>query len=79
MCGGVAALMADGSERFEEQKTVSADLGKNLVQAIREQTTYPEQEAFHADMKERMIALVTANRDMWVHEYEYLKNRGWIE
>ena len=79
MCGGVAAVMADGLERFEEQKTVAKNAGKNLVQAIGEKTTYPEQEAFHAQMKERMTALISANRDTMQHEYEYLKNRGWIE
>jgi multimeric flavodoxin WrbA len=79
MCGGVEAVVADGQKRFEEQKTVAAHAGKNLVQAIREQITYPEQEAFHAHMKERMIALVSSNRDLMQHDYEYLKNRGWIE
>ncbi|WFN35352.1 flavodoxin family protein [Methanogenium sp. S4BF] len=79
MCGGVAAVMADGPERFEEQKTVAANAGKILVQAIREKNRYPEQEVFHAQMQEHMTALVRANPDTMQHEYEYLKNRGWLE
>lgn len=78
MCGGVAGIMSYGPERFEHQKTEAKNAGKILVQAINEKTTYPEQEAFHAFMKSRMTALVSANRDTMHHEYEYLKNRGWI-
>lgn len=78
MCGGVAGIMSYGPERFEHQKTEAKNAGKTLVQAINEKTTYPEQEAFHAFMKSRMTALVSANRDTMHHEYEYLKNRGWI-
>lgn len=79
MCGGTGALMAEGPERFEEQKAEAAKTGKALVHAIREKVSYPEQDAFHAQMREHMSALVSANRDTMQHEYEYLKKRGWIE
>lgn len=79
MCGGVGAVMAEGPEMFEHQKNEAKKSGKTLVSAIKNQTAYPEQEAFHAQMKEHMTALVSANRETMQHEYQYLKNRGWIE
>ncbi len=79
MCGGIGALMADGPEIFEQQKTEAGKKGEILVNAIRDRIPYPEQEAFHAQMKEHMSALVSANREKMEHEYQYLKNRGWIE
>lgn len=79
MCGGVGAVMGDGPERFEHQKKEAIKSGEILVNAINNQTTYPEQEVFHAQMKEHMSNLVSANRETMQHEYQYLKNRGWIE
>ncbi|KAF1074680.1 hypothetical protein MKMG_01904 [Methanogenium sp. MK-MG] len=71
--------MADGPENFEQQINEAEKKGEALVHAIRNKTTYPEQEAFHAEMREHMSALVSANRETMQHEYQYLKNIGWIE
>ena len=79
MCGGVGAIIGDGPEKFEQQKNIARETGKILVNAIRDQVLYPEQEAFHAQMREHMSALVNANRDTMEHEYQYLKNIGWIK
>ncbi len=79
MCGGVGAVMAEGSERFEQRISEAEKTGELLVHAIRNKTPYPEQEVFHAEMRKHMSALVSANRETMQHEYEYLKNRGWIE
>lgn len=46
-------------------------LGQDLAAAIAEKRAYPDQQALHAGMAERMKALVTANRDRWRHEYDY--------
>lgn len=79
MCGGVGAVMADGPAQFDAQTSMAKTAGAHLVHAIADRTTYPEQEAFHTEMKAHMTALVSANRDRMAHEYLYLKNRGWIE
>lgn len=79
MCGGVSAVMAEGPERFEQQKKEAGKAGDMLVNAIADQTTYPEQELFHAEMKHHMTALVSANRKTMEHEYQCLKEKGWIE
>lgn len=79
MCGGVGAVMADGPAQFDARTTEAKIAGKRLANAIAEKSTYPDQEAFHAEMKAHMTALVSANRDRMAHEYQFLKNRGWIE
>ena len=79
MCGGVGAVMANGPAQFDARINEAGIAGENLVHAIADSTAYPEQEAFHAELKAHMTALVSANREQMAHEYQYLKNRGWIE
>lgn len=79
MCGGVGAIMAEGPEKFEQQKNEATKMGKILVNAITNQIEFPEQEELHAQMRVHMSALVSANRENMQHEYQYLKEKGWIE
>ena len=79
MCGGVGAVMAEGPEIFAQRMQEAETTGKDLVEAIANRTKYPEQEAFHAQMKAHMTALVRANRECMEHEYRYLKDKGWID
>lgn len=58
--------------------TAAFELGAILVQAISGKTRYPDRELQHAGMKACMRALVTANKDIWVHEYMYWKEKGWL-
>lgn len=53
-------------------------LGQTLVEAIRTQRVYPEQEAVHREMRARFKHLVTANKEVWKHEYEHWLNQGWL-
>jgi len=77
--GGTSAVMAEGEERFAAAIDASRLLGRSLADAIANAAPYPEQEAFHAVMKEHMTALVRAHRDEWPSEYSYLQETGWIE
>jgi len=52
------------------------ELGSDLVRAIREKRQYPEQEEEHRVMRERMIELVSFNKDLWISEYEYWRDQG---
>ena len=54
------------------------DLGVLLVDAIRTRARYPDQDLMHSAMKERMRALVSYNKDTWVHEYTYWNEKGWL-
>ena len=52
------------------------ELGSDLVRAIREKRQYPEQDEEHRVMGERMIELVSFNKDVWISEYEYWRDQG---
>jgi multimeric flavodoxin WrbA len=53
-------------------------LGQTLVEAIRSQRPYPEQDAVHRELRARFRNLVSANKDAWKHEYEHWLNQGWL-
>jgi multimeric flavodoxin WrbA len=76
--GGVGASRSiPGS--FEAGERDSARLGRDLVQAIQAKCTYPEQDAVHAEMRERFKRLITLNKDHWPHEYAYWLARNWLD
>jgi multimeric flavodoxin WrbA len=75
--GGVGASAAiPGS--FEKAESESLELGRELVQAALEGRVYVEQEAVHAQMRERFRRLILANKDQWPYEYEYWRSKGWL-
>lgn len=63
---------------FDAARKNAAELGAELVQAIREHRTYPQQESVHAEMHERFKRLIQFNKDNWPHEYDYWKSKGWL-
>jgi len=76
--GEAYAVMADGDEAFEEACRKAYELGKDLATAISDKRSYPEQEAVHKDMHQRMKNLVLFNKKDWTHEYDYWKEKGWL-
>ncbi|MHB9026733.1 MAG: flavodoxin family protein [Armatimonadota bacterium] len=56
----------------------ATSLGGALVDAIRTQRVFPEQEPMHAAMLERFKFLINMNKDTWTHEYNYWQNMGWL-
>ena len=72
--GAAAAIPGALDAALPEAKA----LGRTLVEAVRSQCAYPEQEAVHREMRERFKNLVTANKDAWKHEYEHWLNQGWL-
>jgi prepilin-type N-terminal cleavage/methylation domain-containing protein len=72
--GAAMALPATLAAAAAEART----LGQTLVEAIRSQRVYPEQEAVHRELRARFKHLVTANKDAWKHEYEHWLNQGWL-
>ncbi|CAJ36346.1 flavodoxin family protein [Methanocella arvoryzae] len=53
-------------------------LGKDLVIAIRERRTYPEQEAVHRRNREVFGESIKANKEKWAHDYLYWVQKGWV-
>jgi multimeric flavodoxin WrbA len=76
--GGVGVVLIPDPEVLVPAEGRAYELGKSLAKAIREKKAYPEQEALHAEMRERMRRLVTANKGRWHHEYEFWKGLGQV-
>jgi multimeric flavodoxin WrbA len=53
-------------------------LGRDLAEAIATRRAYPDQVAGLEQSREYFRNLVTANRDVWVHEFEVWADRGWL-
>ncbi|MHB0935616.1 MAG: flavodoxin family protein, partial [Armatimonadota bacterium] len=74
--GSVGALgwqmRLDGMK--EPHLQAAAQLGVELVGAIRERKQYPEQAPERAAIMERMKGLMIAQKDRWPYEYQY-----WVE
>jgi multimeric flavodoxin WrbA len=85
LCGaqtvGIAAARAAGVGAVMDQEATlaqAADLGKDLVAAIRERREYPDQAAAHAEFSKRMKELVTRMADKAPFQYEYWEKMGWL-
>jgi len=72
---GGAAMIPGGMEAAEKEASV---LGASLVDAIRDERTYPEQDAAHAEMRQLFTQLVLMHKDEWHHEVEYWRREGEI-
>ncbi len=72
---GVAPAIPGAIEKAEQDALA---LGRDLVKAIKEKRTYPEQEAVHAQMLARFKMLMTMNKDCWPYEYGYWAERDWL-
>ena len=49
----------------------AAELGTRLMQAIKEKTLFPEQQAERQAMMNRMRQLVSMQKEHWTYEYQY--------
>lgn len=76
--GGVDAVLGPNPSALDPAEKKAYDLGGILVNAIRNRIRYPDQDLMHSEMKERMRSLVSYNKDIWVHEYTYWKEKGWL-
>lgn len=78
--GGVAALAAPprGVQNQEARVAEATALGRELVAAIAERRPFPDQEAEHAEMFNRMKGLVSAWGEAFPAQYDYWRERGWL-
>lgn len=77
--GGVGCSVARGPEAMEKAIIKSREMGKDLVEAIKEKRQYPEQEARHEAWRERFKYVVLANKDQWTHNCDYWMEKGWLK
>jgi len=77
--GGVGCAMAQGPSAMEAAIEKSREMGKDLVEAIREKRQYPEQASAHEAWRERFKYVILANKDHWTHNCDYWMEKGWIK
>jgi multimeric flavodoxin WrbA len=73
---GVAVGRDPGALPVAEKDAVV--LGRTLVQSIRGEHRYPEQEEMLRQRQDYFRQLVMYNREAWPHEYEWYVRMGWI-
>jgi multimeric flavodoxin WrbA len=76
--GGVGCSMSQGPLALEAAIEKSHEMGKDLVRAIKEKRTYPEQQAAHEAFRAHFKNVLLANKDHWTHNCEYWAEKGWI-
>jgi len=79
--GAVWATMGliSGEEFPEDIASRAQDLGQRLVQAWKNQETFPDIQAKMADFKERMRRLIQYRREDWPYEYAYWQKHWGLE
>jgi multimeric flavodoxin WrbA len=76
--GGATAAVGQKPGSINEAMETAYLMGKDLVAAIREQRTYPEQEAIHKKYREMFGESIKANKEKWAHDYLHWVQRGWV-
>jgi outer membrane murein-binding lipoprotein Lpp len=77
--GGVGVAIGRDPSKMEPAKAQAYDLGKKLVQSIRGEIKYPEQDAARANRLDYFRQLVIDNKDRFAHEYDWYVRMGWIK
>ena len=54
-------------------------MGKDLVKAIKEKRTYPEQVSEHKKWKDQFATTVKFNKENWKHNYDLWVSKGWLK
>lgn len=72
----VGAIAGHDPKAMESATKDAFDMGVDLVSAIKERRSYPEQEAALAERIAYFSEMVMMNKNIWVHEYNYLKDKG---
>ena len=76
--GGVGVAFRGNPDAILPGEKKAHELGRDLVDAIRTNRSYPDQEANLRTRREYFCQLVQANRDRWAHEYDWWVQAGVI-
>jgi len=74
--GKVAVLLGSDPNAIVPAEKEAKELGRKLADAIRTQWKDPLQEKYHKERREYFKRLVSFNKDLWQHEYDYWKGLG---
>ena len=74
--GKVGVLVGADPNAINGGEQQAKELGRKLTEAIRTRWTDPDQEKLHNERKEYFKRLVSFNRELWKHEYDYWRGLG---
>jgi multimeric flavodoxin WrbA len=74
--GRVAVLVGADPNAIVDGEKLARELGKKLAEAIKTKWKDPAQEKDHQERKEYFKRLISFNKDLWKHEYDYWKGLG---
>lgn len=74
--GKVGVLVGANPDAITGAEKQARELGRKLADAIKNKTVDEAQAKHHAERKEYFKRLISFNKDLWAHEYEYWKGRG---
>jgi multimeric flavodoxin WrbA len=74
--GKVAVLVGADPNAIVPAEMQAKELGRKLADAIKMKWVDPAQEKIHLERKEYFKRLVSFNKDLWKHEYDYWKGLG---
>ncbi len=77
--GGIGIALGRNPSAIEGAEKEAVELGAKLVQSIRGEHRYPEQEEIHRQRREYFCRLVGYNKERWSHEYEWYVRMGWMK
>jgi multimeric flavodoxin WrbA len=77
--GGIGVAIGRDPSAFGKAEKESRSLGKKLVQSIRGEHAYPDQDEMHRQRREYFCQLVKYNKDRFAHEYEWYVQMGWMK
>jgi len=77
--GGVGVAVGRDPDALEPAKKQAFDLGKKLVQSVRGEHSYPEQDKIHTQTRDYFCQLVKFNKERFAHEYDWYVDMGWMK
>lgn len=77
--GKVGVLVGADPNAIVVGEKQAKELGRKLAEAIKTKWKDPAQEAHHKERKEYFKRLISFNKDVWTHEYQYWKDLGEME
>lgn len=74
--GKVSVLVGADPNAIVGGEKQAKELGRKLADAIKTKLNDPAQEKIHLERKEYFKRMVSFNKDLWKHEYDYWKGLG---
>jgi len=74
--GKVGVLVGADPGAIVPAEKEAKELGRKMADAIRTKWNDPAQEKIHLERKEYFKRMISFNKELWVHEYDYWKGLG---